>query len=744
VGPAPRKRAAPADQVPILAVAAGIAALIAFGANTLPASAQGAAANATDAIAEAYVALAGAYQRADKPALGNLLAPEFYFTYTTGARENLAQYIADWNETIQNSPGLSVSLRVERLDVRGNAADATVLLTQRYTRSKHGALDVQREGDRWSLRNGSWVLTTGHTMSDTFYLDGKVASTDTRATPLTASQRSTVAAQLKEAAWPIRSAVPSGSSHDLAPLETAIGPARLVAMGEATHGTSEFFSLKDRIFRLLATKMGFTVLAMETPWISGLAIDKYVTTGQGGARNALSDSFAVWNNQEVLDLIEWMRAYNLTRGDRPPLRFVGIDMQENPATLSAMILKFVKAVRPADLSLASSQLACLQSRGDTTAGCVRAIAGVESMVADEAKGATLPRNDILQAEHAATVARELAQMNGEPEPIDQVNSRDHSMARNLEWFATTAFPRAKIAVWAHDGHTMTSNSDTMIPMGTYLRTRYGQNYYAIGFAFDRGSISPNGVAAPVTVPPAPSYALEPILDSTGEPLFGLNLGQIPAQTPLGVFLSGEQPMRTLGAFSSAADLVESQDFENVCLMKSFDSLIFVEEMHAAHSFEIQHAPAARPLTVPLGSGGVTWPTKWIFASSDPSGYRAGADAPSAIYPSGLLWLSSVSNIGSGYTAGTIPVAKYRGKRLRLSGVLQAAGVDRGAGAYMVVSGAKGKVESFDYMLDRSLQGTTDWTPFTILLDVRKDARSVSFGLLLRGRGWLWATNLEVD
>ena len=712
--------------------------------GTAPASAQGAAPSTTGAIANAYVALAEAYQRADKAALFNLLLPEFEFTYTTGARENLAQYIADWNETIENLPGLHVSIQVERLNVSGNAADAVVLLTQRYTRSKHGALDVQREDDRWSLRNGSWVLTTGRTMSDTFYLDGNVASTDAPVAPLTASQRSAVTAQLKEVAWPIHTAVPGGSLQDLAPLEGAIGASRIVAMGEATHGTSEFFSLKDRIFRLLATKMGFTVLAMETPWVGGLAIDKYVTTGQGDAPAALAGTFAVWDNQEVLDLIEWMRAYNLTRGNRPPLRFVGIDMQDDPVALSGVILRFVKAARPADVSLVSTQLACLRARGGPTPDCVGSIAQVESTVTNEARGTTLSRDEILQAEHAVTVAREQAQMESEPELIDQVNSRDRAMAYNLEWFATTAFPGARIAVWAHDGHIMTSNSNGMVPMGTYLRKRYGANYYVIGFGFDRGSVSPNGMAAVVTVPPAPPYAVESVLRSTGQPLFGLNLRQMPAGTPLGALLSSEQPMRTLGAFTSAKDLVDSQTFGNVRLIDSFDSLIFVDEMHAAHSFELQHAPVVRPLTVPAASGGVTWATKWLFASSDPSSYRAGGDAPSASYPSGLLWLSSVSNIGSGYTVGTIPVATHRGKRLRLTGVLEAAGVDKGAEAWMVVSGPNGKLESFDYMLDRSLQGTTDWTPFTIALDVPKDARAIRFGLLLRGRGKLWATNLEVQ
>jgi hypothetical protein len=316
------------------------------------------------------------------------------------------------------------------------------------------------------------------------------------------------------------------------------------------------------------------------------------------------------------------------------------------------------------------------------------------------------------------------------------------MAANLEWFATTMFPHARIAVWAHDGHVMTSSTSGMIPMGTYLRKRYGENYYVIGFGFDRGSVSPNGVVATVTVPPAPSYSVEPLLRSTGEPLFGLNLRPIPAQTPLGAYLASAVPMRTLGAFSSAADLAESQTFGNLRLADSFDTLIFVDEMHAAHSFEVHHPPVARTITVPAGSGGVTWPTKWIFLSSDTNSYKAGGDAPSAADPAGLLWLSSVSNIGSGYTVGTIPVAKYRGKHVRLTGMLQAAGVDKGAGAWMVVSGA-GKVDSFDYMLDRSLQGTTGWTPFTILLDVPQDASAIRFGLLLRGRGQLWATNLEV-
>jgi erythromycin esterase len=111
----------------------------------------------------------------------------------------------------------------------------------------------------------------------------------------------------------------------------------LVGLGEATHGTSEVFSLKDRIYRMLVERMGFTVFAMEMPWLSGRAIDTYVTTGQGNARAILAGSFAVWNNQEVLDLIEWMRAYDAAPGSHARLRFVGIDIEDNPSALARLI-----------------------------------------------------------------------------------------------------------------------------------------------------------------------------------------------------------------------------------------------------------------------------------------------------------------------------------------------------------------------------------------------------------------------
>ena len=112
-------------------------------------------------------------------------------------------------------------------------------------------------------------------------------------------------------AVPIATAEAGHGFADLAPLKQIIGDARIVSVGEATHGTREFFQLKHRLFEYLATELGFTIFAIEANWPESLAIDEYVQTGKGDPQKALDGIyFWTWNTEEVLDLIRWMRRYN--------------------------------------------------------------------------------------------------------------------------------------------------------------------------------------------------------------------------------------------------------------------------------------------------------------------------------------------------------------------------------------------------------------------------------------------------
>ncbi len=529
-------------------------------------------------------------------------------------------------------------------------------------------------------------------------------------TTLLGARQGTVQQQLDASIWPIRTIVPDNDFRDLAPLEKAIGTSRIVALGEATHGTSEFYELKDRIYRMLAERDGFTVFAMETPWLNGRAIDTYITTGKGHAPDALAGSFAVYNNQEVLDLIEWMRSYNAAPGPHATLRFVGIDMQENPAKVAQLIPQQY-----------ADRLSCLTSLPDFTtlgndpkaaARCVSTISAIER---------ELPAGS--DAQHAATIERQIVQMYSSTDGLDRTASRDRSMAANVQWVADQLYPNAKITIWAHNAHVMTGSGLYYTPMGTYLRGAFGQNYYIVGFAFDGGSVSPNGVSAPASIPTSPPNSIDAMFRATGLPLFGLNLRTIQADTLLGKYVLVSHSMRMLGSFYDIKQALDPQNLVQIAVKNSFDSLVFVANSHAAHSFIYEKARAIHTFTVPIGTAGVSWPTKWKIAGTDPASYNAGSSSGSPQISDDSIWLDSslAAQTAAGTTVATIPVDAYRGKRLRLRGELETANADLGGALWMRVDGPQG-VTSIDTMSDRPLIGTRSWTSFSITLLFRQTRR----------------------
>ncbi|HKE13886.1 MAG TPA: erythromycin esterase family protein, partial [Kofleriaceae bacterium] len=135
-------------------------------------------------------------------------------------------------------------------------------------------------------------------------------------------------------AWIRRSGIPlsgveaGAGTADMAPLAASIGRARVVALGEATHGTREFFQMKHRMFEYLVSERGFTVFAIEANWPESLAVNRYVLTGEGDPKAALAGLyFWTWNTEEVLALIEWMRAWNADPAHARKVKFFGFDMQ---------------------------------------------------------------------------------------------------------------------------------------------------------------------------------------------------------------------------------------------------------------------------------------------------------------------------------------------------------------------------------------------------------------------------------
>ena len=133
---------------------------------------------------------------------------------------------------------------------------------------------------------------------------------------------------------------------DLQPLKPIIGSARVVALGEATHGTREFFQLKHRMLEFLVTEMGFNIFAIEATMFESFDINHYVLTGEGDSARALAGIyFWTWDTEEVRAMIEWMRSYNANTNHARKVRFYGFDMQ-SPARAARAVHEYLQRVDP--------------------------------------------------------------------------------------------------------------------------------------------------------------------------------------------------------------------------------------------------------------------------------------------------------------------------------------------------------------------------------------------------------------
>src|ERR1700731_372758 len=128
---------------------------------------------------------------------------------------------------------------------------------------------------------------------------------------------------------------------DMQPLKKIIGEARIVALGEATHGTREFFQLKHRMLEFLAAEKGFTIFSIEANMPEAYRLNDFVLNGRGDPAALLKGMyFWTWNTEEVLNMILWMREFN--RSGKGRIEFTGFDMQ-TPTIAMDIVRTFVTA-----------------------------------------------------------------------------------------------------------------------------------------------------------------------------------------------------------------------------------------------------------------------------------------------------------------------------------------------------------------------------------------------------------------
>ena len=302
-------------------------------------------------------------------------------------------------------------------------------------------------------------------------------------------------------AWIERNAIPFEGSHlslpnsDIGFLREIAGDARVVSLGENTHGTRDFFEMKARILRFLVEETGFDAFAIEATWPEANRLDAYVRRGEGDAAELLSGLyFWTWNTESVLEMIEWMRSHNETGGD---LGFYGFDMQY-PGMALHNVVEYFRAVDPDRANALAAPLECLvrvandpagrfpevryaDQTADYRAACGAALDEVrDSLVARRADyEATGGEDAFALAFQSMRVAIQYHLM------ITGDQSRDQSMAENTVWLHRQLGADSRIVLWAHNFHVSTQPG----AQGWFLRQSYGDGMVIVGFSHESGTFT---------------------------------------------------------------------------------------------------------------------------------------------------------------------------------------------------------------------------------------------------------------
>lgn len=393
---------------------------------------------------------------------------------------------------------------------------------------------------------------------------------------------------------PLATTDPAASLDELRALDPYLQGRQVIALGEATHGTREFFRLKHRLFRYLAERHGYTVLALELPFATAARIDDYVHGGPGDPYELVRGSYWFMGSEEIVALIVWMREHNARAEPSRQLELVGFDVQRARASAEALA-ELLASAAPALAAERGATLARLAKgepgQGDAVAGLVEEVERLRQALD------TLPALDPRARGHLDVVAQDLDIRRHCGDAFGcQVVKRDVFMAANvLRSLAGPAGPKRAV-VWAHNGHVGRAvHPDGWPPMGSHLAAELGSALYVVGFEFDHGGfVAPAGGVgqrgaerslshlggfrvAEYELPPAPAGSLAHALARASAPLYFLPLDQLAEQPEVAAWLREHPEHHEYGAFVPSAP---RHTTKAVRVEEAFDAIVFVEETRA--------------------------------------------------------------------------------------------------------------------------------------------------------------------
>ena len=403
----------------------------------------------------------------------------------------------------------------------------------------------------------------------------------------------------------------------------SFGDARVVLLGEATHGTSEFYNARAAITQRLIAEHDFNIVAVEADWPDAARIDRYVRDRTTRAGQTGEEPFArfptwMWRNQEVAQFTNWLRAHNEHVAPKERVEFRGLDVYSLRASIAA-VLSYLEHTDPTLAGRARRRYGCLSPWQDEPANYGRFIMRADGDTCEEAVVAQLREmleqrsahalhngEDWFDAAQNARIVRAAEQYyrlmyeGG----TSSWNLRDRHMFDTLKYVLEARGPKAKAIVWAHNSHIGDASATAMgwqgeFNIGELCRKAFGESAALIGFGTDRGSVA----AADNWGEPMQIMQVRPAREDSYERIFrqsgvARSLTDLRFHDELREALARPRLERAIGVVYRPDTEFSSHYFEAV-LPEQFDAFVWFDDTRAVTPLQ-GPPPHGAPDTYPFG------------------------------------------------------------------------------------------------------------------------------------------------
>jgi len=401
------------------------------------------------------------------------------------------------------------------------------------------------------------------------------------------------------------------------------GDATVVLLGEATHGTSEFYRARAAITRRLIERHGFTIVAVEADWPDAARIDDYCR--HQAPRPRLGDPFVrfptwMWRNTEVLAFADWLRGHNAALPESERASFHGLDIYSLSESIHA-VLAYLDRTDPQAAEDARRRYSCLTPWQDEPAEYGRAVlqgrmAGCEAGAVAQLRALLEDRLELLDHDGEAWFdAAQNARIVRAAEhyyramylsSAESWNLRDRHMFQTLQALMTHRGHDAKAVVWAHNSHVGNAAATAMgwrgeFNIGELVRMAHGDEAALIGFGTDTGTVAAaddwGGEMRVMQVRPARPDSHEHAFRRTGIAR-SLTEWRSPGREDLARALSVPLLERAIGVVYRPQTELLSHYFDAV-LSEQFDAWVWFEQTRAVTPIG-RERPSGSPETWPFG------------------------------------------------------------------------------------------------------------------------------------------------